>query len=160
MEGTRLHDLQSVMSYELRLRDDVIALGCLAIAFMLCVGVAFAQSSGPWLLSPHPAPEITPSLSPEVTPWPSGPKVPKPKAPETFIRTVDGIEFVIKTVDGEEKVIKHIVRGNPGGWVTPNLLYWIIIGANGTEVEIRGPCVAAALDRRMVVDGGQREPGR
>ena len=39
----RLRDLQSVMSYEPRIRDDVIALSCAALALLLCAGPAFGK---------------------------------------------------------------------------------------------------------------------
>jgi hypothetical protein len=134
-------------TYEPRIRDDVIALGCLAIAFVLCMGVAFGQSLD-WL-TPKVPDKVEWPPPPAFAPRSPVPKAPESRGPETFTpetftrRTDDGMEAVIKIVDGKETVIKHVVRGNPGGPVVPYLAYWMIIEENGTEVEIRGPCMSA-----------------
>jgi len=53
------------------------------------------------------------------------------------------VAICLEKNDGEETVIKHVVRENLGGSVFANLVYWMVIAENGTEVEIRGPCISA-----------------
>jgi hypothetical protein len=132
-----------------------LALGCLAMALMLCAGRAFGQSKDEWLTYPRPVPHLPGITSPVFVPQPQPPpppmrvpnKVPETKWSEVVTGTIDdmkaGIEVVTKTIDGQETVIKYVVRRNPGGSIELHVAYWTLVAIQDREVEIRGPCGSA-----------------
>ena len=136
----------------------------LACAVALCVTPAHADSSLNRLLFGRPTPptgtgdsEIlrAPARWPDPPALPARPAQPQiieeSKGPETVTTTVDGMEVISKIVDGQETVIKHVVRGNFGGSVVANALYWALVASNGGEVEIRGPCISACTLAASVI---------
>jgi hypothetical protein len=99
-------------------RKALFALGCLAIAFMISIGVAFGQSFEEWdrHLRRDPAPSVRSDPAPSV-------------APE---RRFNGAAPP-KTVLYEER----------GGRLVDHWERWKALAAQGGEVEIRGPCWSA-----------------
>src|SRR5262245_22267803 len=111
------------MSYKLRIRDDVIPLGCSALAavaaasFLACWS-AFGQSFEEWdrRLRRDPAPSVRRDPGPSIAPK----------------GRFDGAAPP-KTVLYEER----------GGRLLDHWERWKALAAQGGEVEIRGPCWSA-----------------